>query len=561
MKKTALFASALVLGTGASLASAQSYQGSDTLELVAKQVTAACSGVTEQYLGGGSGTGESAMFSGTQDIAPMSRLLNAPLSDSCRINIGDDAIGVWRSPSSSCTNIGNGSAGTSAKDVLRLLYFGLGTADGNGSAVPVVNGVPSGCSSAARASLISNWNSIFACSGTECTGGLRHAFRRDDTSGTTDTLRGALGVSTTLNPAAPAAGGIPVVPFCNGDDVGQLPANSPGYSAGRLQQDLDPIRTNCASGSSAAATAEKVCGPIPWGLTAAPYNFAKKTLGVVLTIDVPTAFSVSGSAVAASAADLYNSTTCSTTFVLAPNPSPVTSGATQVCPDGSVPVGGTSNLCFAPVTSSGSFACLATPRQSPTAVDPSNFDGRTFNTVLRDAAGNIRNVPPAGSLTSTRRVSTAFYRLHAAGGASGAGKACNTFTDATQTIGCFAAADVCTVGYAGFEANESDNINVTLDNKLALTSPTVPNTSYLLYRKLWVNALHCDTGASYPYTGSAALAISKNVSPGNTATAPTNPDWATLFQCFRNQGTSAAIANGFFAPVDVAGGAPAVQHY
>ena len=559
MKKTALFASAMVLGTGASLASAQTYQGSDTLELVAKQVTASCAGVSEQYLGGGSGTGESAMFAGTQDIAPMSRLLNAPLADSCRINIADDAIGVWRSPSSSCTNIGDGGAGTSAKDVLRLLYFGLGTADGNGSAIPVVNGVPSGCSSAARANLINNWNSIFACSGTECTGGLRHAFRRDDTSGTTDTLRAALGVSTTLNPAAPAAGGVPVVPFCNGNDVGQLPANSPGYSAGRLQQDLDPKRTNCASGSSTAATAEKVCGPIPYTLTSAPYNFAQKTLGVVLTIDVPTAFSVSGATVAASAADLFNSTPCGTGFKLTSNPSPVTSGATQICPDGSKPVGGNANLCFAPVTSSGSFACLATPKASPTAVSPTGFDGRTFNTVLRDAAGNIRNVPPAGTLTATRRVTTAFYRLHAAGGASGAGRACNTFTDATQTIGCFAAADACSIGYAGFEANESDNINVTLDNKVAVSSG-VPNQAYLLYRKLWVNALHCDPTASYPYTGGAALAISKNNSSGNTAIAPTNPDWATLFQCFRNQGTAAAIANGFFAPAG-ANGAPAVQHY
>ncbi|HEY6880159.1 MAG TPA: hypothetical protein VI299_19175, partial [Polyangiales bacterium] len=286
MKTKALFASVALIGSGVSVASAQNIQGSDTLELVAKDVIAAC---TESpalaYVGGGSGTGESAMTlnPGTQDFAPMSRLLNTPAADSCRINIADDAIGIWRSPSTTCSNIGDAAApasATGAKALLRTIYFGC-TTDAS-SCTP-------DCGGTARRNLISNWNTIFGCSGSECTTGLRHAFRRDDTSGTTDVFRDRLGISTSLNPAAPTPGGVPVVPFCNGNDVGALPANPNGYSAGRLQQDLDPVRTACV-------ISEDVCGPIPQTNIAA-LGFAPKTLGVVLTIEVPTAFSVSGATV------------------------------------------------------------------------------------------------------------------------------------------------------------------------------------------------------------------------------------------------------------------------
>ncbi|MDB4986868.1 MAG: hypothetical protein JWN04_2046 [Myxococcaceae bacterium] len=567
MKKTALFASALVLGTGVSLASAQTrgttYQGSDTLEVVVSAVTAACAeSPAMSYLGGGSGTGEGQMGLGNQDIAPMSSLMkaaNVGVKHACQLNIADDAIGLWRVGTSSCNNI------PSAQATLRLIYFGLGST-GDGSTSAQVNGRSAGCdgadaatgvSAGQRAALISNWNGIFGCSGSECASGLRHAFRRDDTSGTTDTFRKQLGVSTSLNPAAPAAGGVPVVPFCNGNDVGRLPTNPSGYAAGRVQQDLDPVRV-------ASLSPEDVSGPIPFTNTGAPFNFPAKTLGVVLTIEVPTAFSSSGSTVAASAADLFNPTPCvSGQFLLVSNPSV----APGVCPDGTSPVG--PNLCYAPSAGTPTnpvFNCTANPARPGNS--PSNFDGRIYNTVLRDAAGNIRVQPPAGTLSasSTRRINTAFYRLHTLGRTvPSVVPACNSFLDATHTIGCFTKADPCTIGYAGFDADTVGGIKpVTINGVQPLVSAGVPNSSYLFYRKLWINALNCtDAGGnaiSAPYNGVTNI-LQNDTNAGSAAgLTPADSRYQTLFQCFRDQGTAKAVAAGFFAPVG-SSASPVVQPF
>jgi hypothetical protein len=536
MKTKALFASVVLISTGASVASAQNIQGSDTLENVARKVIDACGeNPALTYVGGGSGTGEGAMLAnpGTQDFAPMSRLLNSPAADSCRINIADDAIGIWRSPSAACSDVPN------ARATLRQIYFGC-TNDTSACAQD--------CGSATRRNLVASWNTIFGCSGGECTTGLRHAYRRDDTSGTTDVFRAQLGISTSLSPAAPTPGGVPVVPFCNGNDVGVLPQNPNGYAAGRIQQDLDPVRTACIS-------SEDVCGPIPFNNVAA-LGFPAKTLGVVLTIEVPTAFYASGATVAASATDLFNPVACTSgAFALAPNGYLVAPpNTTATCPDGSKPVGGSSNLCYAPILRTGStvsFNCTANPARP--ASSPTTFDGRANNVILRDAAGNVRNQPPAGSLTAARRVNTAFYRLHGLGGASGAGRGCNTYLNATETIGCMVAADPCSIGYAGFDANiAGQNQNQTVNGVNALASATAPNPSYLFYRKLWVNAIHCPA-VNYPYNG-GALQITQN------GTGAVRQNMVDAFECFRQQGTSAAVSEGFFAPVG-ADAAPVVQHY
>src|SRR5664280_2148896 len=89
MKKTYLIASFLVVGAGAISASALDLKGSDTLFTISTDVITAkqfpnppnpvpwapVAGLN--YIGGGSGTGETAMLNGTQQIAPMSRFLNS----------------------------------------------------------------------------------------------------------------------------------------------------------------------------------------------------------------------------------------------------------------------------------------------------------------------------------------------------------------------------------------------------------------------------------------------------------------------------------------------------
>jgi hypothetical protein len=328
-----------------------------------------------------------------------------------------------------------------------------------------------------------------------------------------------------------------------------LPQNPGGYAAGHVQQDLDPVRTPCIP-------SEDVCGPVPFTNVAA-LGFAAKTLGVVLTIDVPTAFYQSGATVPASATDLFNPVACTSgAFALAPNGYLVAPpNATATCPDGSKPIGGSSNLCFAPLLRTGStvsFNCTANPARP--ASSPTTFDGRANNVILRDASGGVRNQPPAGALTAARRVNTAYYRLHTRGGAPGPGRPCLAAT-ATELIGCMVSADPCSIGLAGSYARiPGANQMLSLDSVPVLSAPNTPNSSYLLYRQLWVNALHCPSNVAYPYSASAALHITQN------GTGTDRQNMVDAFHCFRTNGTSVATSFGFYPPqgADVA---PTVVHY
>src|SRR5690349_2924331 len=117
------------------------------------------------------------------------------------------------------------------------------------------------CNSEVRTTLINSWGNMFAkADGTTCTNGsctaLKHAFRRDDVSGTTDTFLELL--------ALPA---ISTTPFCNGNET----------------QDNDPVRRQCTG--NGFANGEQVCkGDNP----AAPTT-TSQGLGVVLPIIVPQA--------------------------------------------------------------------------------------------------------------------------------------------------------------------------------------------------------------------------------------------------------------------------------
>jgi len=109
------------------------------------------------------------------------------------------------------------------------------------------------CLNPVRQALVDNWGFLFtdqggtaACRTGGCTK-LRHAFRRDDLSGTTDTFVGLVGLPTIANPTkafinSPVANSTPIAdrqavanPFCN---AGDRPLNK-GDSD---YLDLDPIR-------------------------------------------------------------------------------------------------------------------------------------------------------------------------------------------------------------------------------------------------------------------------------------------------------------------------------
>jgi hypothetical protein len=232
-------------------------------------------GNSGDYSGGGSGAGESAMAAAapTQWMAPMTKMLtNTTCSASLGptrasgIVIGLDAVDVYSSVFSGATagcstqstagNDGHGLAYNTTlsytdifgnaqtlqfnnwSDVLALLYGGLDKSKTSGSGNTAVG--YSDCNSPQRRALASNWANLFeqngtaGSSGSSCTtnpssacttasyhvgsasitfnGVLRHAFRRDDSSGTSDAFAGIIGLGTlySVNPAGPtsAAGSV-----------------------------------------------------------------------------------------------------------------------------------------------------------------------------------------------------------------------------------------------------------------------------------------------------------------------------------------------------------------
>lgn len=497
MKKASWIASALLLGAGASHASAQNYAGSDTLEEFARAVTTAC-GETPPltYTAGGSSTGETGLVNNTQQIAPMSRPLgcNKINASSTFVNVANDAVIVLRSALNLATAPATQGLST-VTETLRQVYFGCGpTGDCRSeNANPVVR-----CANTTRAGIVNSWNEVFTedCSSevgtpeaTKCTQ-LRHAFRRNDYSGTTDTFRDRLGIATSGGPAAPA------VQFCNGNDT----------FSGQIQADNDPIRRQCNAN-------EQVCGPNFPNTN----GFAARTLGVVLSINVPQALQ-GGSTVA----DLYPTEACApNTYRYLPNGNP---GATAPCPNGA---GNLAGLCLTPVTASGNPNCIASAANPPGS--NSAADGRNFNRFLRNADGSVRLTQPTGGAAAAR-VTSAYWRLHATRAIAPSAQACGaSFTipgsspartydplNTTLLLGCMVQANGCSIAYAGFDADMGNLTRPLNINGIAPSSD--PGAGYPFFRKLFINADDAVTAGS---------------------------NWDTLRECFRNS-RDQAESFGFF---------------
>jgi hypothetical protein len=215
------------------------------------------------YLGGGTGVGAAAMQSGAQHAAPGSRPLKN--SEMCTGGAGSspaqteamsvalDGIAVAANANSTC---GGNAAGTGPNanlngranalattgktftygaaattytirdsfDVLRLIYFGL---DNSGAAA---GNTSFDCNGVKRKGLIANWANLFettcAVGNGLCPGGLRHALRRSDLSGTTDAFVSLVGAGSrgignnpfVANPPGPTLGP-KTNPFCNSYDA------------------------------------------------------------------------------------------------------------------------------------------------------------------------------------------------------------------------------------------------------------------------------------------------------------------------------------------------------
>jgi hypothetical protein len=164
------------------------------------------------------------MLGGSQGIAPMSRALNngicgnANRTSSEGLVVGLDGVDIVGDQGKVCTGVTftGGSAGTVTNDwraTLRLIYAGMGP---SGSDI-----LTRDCNSQARRDLVSSWDAVFNddCTSSTCQTdshpsfpgtspnvydpnnavvepGLRHAFRRDEESGTTDVFLGLLNLPT-----------------------------------------------------------------------------------------------------------------------------------------------------------------------------------------------------------------------------------------------------------------------------------------------------------------------------------------------------------------------------
>jgi ABC-type phosphate transport system substrate-binding protein len=287
MKRSLLVAAFLAVSGGAvgvSAGNPAAFKGSDTLFDFTNAVIAACPGtqlgpvggtvVPLVYQGTGSGNGEKAMLAGTQQVAPMSRFMtknvctgtaNSPTTSQGFV-VGLDGVSIVGSKSTFANTACNGDANSSCdktfetttglgynvadpttgyvyadwRDVLRVLLAGFDHTN-NGTAAS--NIAARDCNSAERQSLANHYGNIFEnncaapageATATNCGGNcaqIRHIFRRDDFSGTTDTIVSLLNLPSVVNPettvsqfpAPPAAAGpaASVVqhtgynPFCN----------------------------------------------------------------------------------------------------------------------------------------------------------------------------------------------------------------------------------------------------------------------------------------------------------------------------------------------------------
>lgn len=231
MRKTIALATFAALTAGAvgvgAVDNLPAMVGSDTLKQVTIDVIGTCNATVQAqivYAGTGSGAGQNAMLGGSQGIAPMSRAMNSGICGNAnRTNaeglvIALDGVDIVGDQNAVCAGVtfsggGPGNVNNDWRSVLRIVYAGMGP---SGSDI-----LTRDCNSATRRAILNSWDEIFNedCTSKGCQTdshpnfpgtnpnvydagnalvepGVRHAFRRDEESGTTDVFLGLLNLPT-----------------------------------------------------------------------------------------------------------------------------------------------------------------------------------------------------------------------------------------------------------------------------------------------------------------------------------------------------------------------------
>jgi ABC-type phosphate transport system substrate-binding protein len=476
MKRITAAAATALLGLSANAAQAIDPQlvGSDTLEAFMANLLADpgffTGGITS-YGPVGSGGGENAIDADQQEIAPMSRYLSTTGTAGCNDPQADlNRAGCWEIARDAITIVGNSTGtascdaltvGTNWQKVLRLVYAGMGDTN---STDPIATR----CNSAERTTLVNSWTNLFnGCSNGQCATGLKHAFRRDDQSGTTAVFLSLLGL--------PAIG---TTPFCNGTE----------------EQDADPVR-RVVAGNGFAATDETLIGigPTPNvrnadGTIGARDGSGNSTLGLVVTSLIPPNNFVEANA----------SRSCNLTATV-PGAFGYVTWAPQdqikygnKCPTGQSTV---FNKCLwpkPPASVSTEFGCIASKATKPSSGVPSTFDGRIFNAWAKNADGTTKTYVRGATNKVANFVGSKWRQ-----------RQCRN-TDETSQIGCFAGADACTIGFAGYRSTQQANaVALKVNNQLPSPDGVSLTAGYVLSRPLYVCQI--DGFGSTPGTQSAGF--------------------------------------------------------
>ena len=544
MKKTIAITTFLVIGAGATgaLALPNPYQGSDTLfNVTTAAISAAGLTPTGAYVGGGSGNGASAMSNAslaaaTQQTAPMSRMMKSEgkvcsgfnggnttgstATNASGVVIGLDAVDVLSSVTAggaaACNGTAdsagtgltysgtpgvfvNGNGGQTWKWVLALVYGGLDLSNASAAA---------DCNSAARQALVKNWSSLFqnGCAngatatcgaGTVPNGALWHAYRRDDTSGTSDVFASILGLSPSTSNSS--VNGFGASPYCNALNWDNQTGNAnckfgahdqftgPGGvvdpqsectsagvcgAAGTGNHRMPPANTWGTNPNSSSATSvafdvlptqfqdndpiRRTC----IGTTTNNHNRAGEevcnidgALGLVLPMP-DTDWIVKGNL-----GKQYPTNAC-TTFVVGKAAQVFTcanrgSGTkhSAECPNGDSLFG---TGCLTPIdTVNNTSQCVAT-KSTVASLQVRSLgspDGRMYNVQMRDgtttdgSVGYMQYSIP--SLGTTTDFAAGYSRIHQVETLVGATASACQLEDMTDQIGCLTQADPCSIGYAG----------------------------------------------------------------------------------------------------------------
>jgi cysteine-rich repeat protein len=493
-------------------------KGSDTLSEITKDLLAACPGADPvgsdglAYVGGGSTNGETAMRTAgvspnpQQTIAPMSRFVaQGATGATCTVPasfgatntaeglvIGMDGLSVVAARANGGSTTCNGAtddcdgntepgAGLAFnttvagytfnnwRDVLRVVFGGMDHSSGSNLALR-------NCNSPVRQAIVASYNSLFqtpaSCTTAACTA-LRHAFIRDNESGTTDTFVSLLGL-TNINITGR------VSPFCNAlrtsdalpGAAGEVIRYFPDY------QDFDPIRRTCAPTEQVChKNGNNIIGSNRYGL------------GVVVTV-TPTDF-------IPTVAEAFPTTPCQAgNFAYAPLvPQSIVFTPNNRCPNGDVAA--FDSNCLYPRTATNSYKCLNSIANRPSFVlnnalvegrEPSLADGRTYNLhLLKDPVAPA--VDPTYEVDGrNRRMVGAFYRIHTTTSLASPAVTCQN-RDATSQIGCLVSASPCSIGFAGRGATDDNPGTAALKvNKLHPSVDCVGTVAYPLSRKLYINS-------------------------------------------------------------------------